>query len=460
MNRRGFLQASAAWFGSAVVAARRAPGQQATAPNDRIVVAVMGARGRGGALLATFAAQQDVDLRYLCDLDLSVLASRVKQAESITGKAPEATTDYRRVLDDAAVDALVIGTPDHWHALPAIHACQAGKDVYVEKPDGHNIREGQTMVAAARKYQRVVQLGTQARSGPMHAKVMRYLGEGNLGQVRFAKAWESSRQASIGRPSDSDPPPGFDYDTWLGPAPKRPFNIRRWHGSWRWFFDYGTGDLGNDGVHRIDVARWALETALDAQAPPKQSSSGQVPSRAHIGHSGRLPKAVSAHGGLHYFDDMQQWPDTLMVSYDYDDALLAYEMRIWTPYRLHGESEGAAVYGDQGYVVIGNRRWRAFDAQGKQILEEGGSDNTLNTQAHVRDFLTCMRTRGRPQADLATVGHPSSILCHLGNAAWRAGRTLNFDPHSYRFQGDERANQLLTRAEYRKPWLLPELATL
>jgi len=436
MKRRDFVRATAAAAALSTVASTA----QSAEANDRIGVCVMGVRGRGGALLAEFASMPDVEIRYVCDLDPGVLAARAKQVEERTGRLPRAIVDYREALDDAGVAALVLGTPDHWHALPTIHACQAGKDVYVEKPDGHNILEGRTMVAAARKYGRVVQLGTQARSGPLQLAAMQYLAEGRIGKVRFAKAWESSRQGSIGYPPDGEPPAGVDYDRWLGPAPKRPFNPRRFHGSWRWFFDYGTGDLGNDGVHRLDVARWALETAIAAQNEDK------------IG----LPCVVSAHGGKYYFDDAQEWPDTLIVSYDYPGCVLTYEMRIWSPYPLHEESEGAAVCGDEGFVVIGNRRWRAFDRKGEQVAGDAGSDNT---SGHIRNFLDCMRSRAKPNADLETVGHPSSLLCHLGNAAWRAGHTLHFDPDAYRF-AEEDANRWLARQAYREPWTLPPIDKL
>jgi len=442
MKRREVLQAAA---GLAAVSAATEFGLtgRAAEDNDRITVGVMGVRGRGGSLLMAFAAQPDVEVAYICDVDAKTLDARAKQVQDATGKRPDTVADYRRVLDDARVSALVIGTPDHWHALPTIHACQTGKDVYVEKPDGHNILEGRTMVAAARKYRRVVQLGTQARSGTMQQEAMAWIAQGHLGKVRFAKAWESASQGAIGYPSDSEPPAGVDYDRWLGPAPKRPFNPRRFHGTWRWFFDYGTGDLGNDGVHRLDVARWALETAIAAQRE-------KVPD---------LPAAVSAHGGKYYFDDAQQWPDTLMVTYDYPEAhcVLTYELRIWTPYPLHEESEGAAVCGDNGSVVIGNRRWRAFDRKGERIRESRGDDNTAG---HVRNFLECVRNRRKPNADLETVGHPSSMLCHLGNAAWRAGRTLRFDPQTCTFGGDTEANRWLTRPEYRQPWVLPTIEEL
>ena len=218
MQRREVLRAAMGLAAAGVAAELRLTGQAAEA-NDRITIAVMGVRGRGGALLTTFAAQSDVDVKYICDVDAKTLESRVKQVQDMTGKRPEAIADYRRVLDDAGVDALVIGAPDHWHALPTIHACQARKDVYVEKPDGHNILEGCTMVAAARKYERVVQLGTQARSGTFQKEAMAWIAEGHLGKVRFAKAWESAGQGAIGYPPDGPPPEGVDYDRWLGPAP-------------------------------------------------------------------------------------------------------------------------------------------------------------------------------------------------------------------------------------------------
>lgn len=438
MERRTFLGAASlvaglTVHGSSTQAARP------IGPNDKIVICAMGLRGRGGSVLSTFASQADVDVKYVCDVDDGVLQSRAAQVAERKGAKPEAIKDFRRALDDQRVDALVIGTPDHWHALPTIYGCQAGKDVYVEKPDGHNLLEGRTMVAAMKKHQRIVQLGTQARNGPHLLSAMEHLRTGVLGKVRFAKAWESARQGAIGRPPDSDPPPGVDYDLWLGPAPRRPFNRVRFHGHWRWFFDYGTGDLGNDGVHRLDIARWALESALEGQ---KEKPAG-------------LPQKVSALGGKYFFDDAQEWPDTLMVTYDFQPGyLLTYEMRVWNAYPLHEESEGAAVYGDQGYMVIGNGRWRAFDGQGQLVKEQRGG---YNDAGHVRDFLECMRTRNKPAADLETVGHPSSVLCHLGNAAWRAGRTLQFDPTTYTFRGDADANQYITRPVYRQPWVLPSL---
>jgi predicted dehydrogenase len=388
----------------------------------------------------TFASRKNVDVKYVVDVDEGVRRKHAEELGRMTGRKPEAIKDFRRALDDKEVDAIMLGTPTHWHAIPTIMACQANKDVYVEKPDAHNVVESYVMVAAMKKYRRVVQLGTQSRSGKHFQDAMRYIREGHIGRALFAKAWESARQGSIGRPADTQPPAGVDYDLWLGPAPKRPFNPRRFHGSWRWFFDYGCGDLGNDGVHRLDVAHWAFESALAAKG---EEPLGPV-------------KAVSAHGGKCYFDDMQEWPDNLMCTYDYGAGrIITYEMRIWTPYEMFGESEGAAVYGDEGYVILGNNSWRAYGPRDKLLRDEKGSYN--NTTAHVEDFLSCMETRKRPASDLETIGQPTNLLCHLGNAAWRAGRTLRFDAANCRLIDDPDAEKYLRREKYRKPWLLPKL---
>jgi hypothetical protein len=278
---------------------------------------------------------------------------------------------------------------------------------------------------------------------------MDYIRSGKLGRVLVAKAWENARQGSIGSPPDGNPPPGVNYDLWLGPAPKRPFNPRRFHGNWRWFFDYGTGDLGNDGVHRLDYARWALDTLFASRGEPPLGT----------------PRGVSAQGGKWYFDDMQQWPDTLQVNYEFSrpqgstaqvnsGLILSYELRLWSPYPYHDEKDGAVLYGDQGFIVISPNRWRAYGADNKLVGEgQCGSDAT----PHVRNFIECVKSRQRPNSDLETVGHPASFLCHAGNIAWRVGRTLRIDSATETFVGDDQANALRTRPMYRAPWTLPEV---
>jgi len=438
MDRRTFLRNSVATAAAGALAATQSA---KAAASERVRVGVIGAGGRALALNQLFAANSQAEVVAIADIDSRRLPQAVEEVTRRQQTKPRTTADFRRLIDDPQIDAIAVGTPDHWHAIPTILACLAGKDVYVEKPDGHNIVEGMTMVAAMRKHGRIVQMGSQHRSTPRMQSAVEYIRTGALGRCLVAKAWESSRQGSIGHPPDGDPPPEVDYDTWLGPAPKRRFNPMRFHGNWRWFFDYGTGDLGNDGVHRLDMAVAALSAACEAQGEPPLG----------------LPAAVVASGGKWYFDDMQEFPDTLQVTCEFAGPaprLLSYEMRVWTPYGYHGESEGSAVYGDKGYMVLGNRRWRAYGPGDKLVKEfEGGSE----AEPHVQNFIDCIKSRGKPLCDLETVGHPASILCHAGNISWRVGRKVFLDAATETFRDDAEANALRTRPEYRKPWELPEV---
>ena len=443
MLRRSFLQtnavALASCLGWPVRASAEAP------PSERVRVGFVGVGGRAASLLKEFAARRDVEIAAITDVDRRKIPAALTSVAAHSSRAPAVVSDYRRLVDDSSIDALVVGTPDHWHAIPTISACLAGKDVYVEKPDAHNMAEGQRMVAAMRKHGRLIQLGTQARSAAYMRSAVEYVRTGKLGRVLVAKAWESARQGAIGRPPDGVAPDGVDYDTWLGPAPLRPFNPRRFHGSWRWFFDYGTGDVGNDGVHRLDSALQALRVAAET-----------------AGESfARLPTKISALGGKWYFDDMQEWPDTLQVTFEFAGVgaspgrILTYEMRLWSPYRMYDETESAILYGDQGYLVISHRGWRAYAADGELLAEQKSSPQ--DTAAHVGNFVECVKSRQRPTADLETVGHPSSLLCHAANVAWRTGRQVELDSETELFVGDDAANELRSRAEYRRPWVLPEV---
>ena len=408
-----------------------------TSVNERFTVAMMGFRGRGRQLLYGFAELPEVRVKTICDVDSRLFDEAAASVEDRQGRAPGVETDFRRLLDDPDIDAVVMGTPTHWHAIPTILACQAGKHVYVEKPAGHNIAEGRAMLDAARKHNRVVQVGIQSRSGVNYREACAYIRTGALGKVVFAKGWESARQKGIGYPPDEPVPDGVDYDMWLGPAPRRPFNRNRFHGRWRWFFDYGTGDLGNDGVHRVDYARRGLEAGFAAMGK-------KLP---------EWPTAVSAAGGKFFFDDAQQWPDTLVVTWDYPGATLMYEMRNWQPTPLEGEAEGAAVYGENGYVVIGNGSWRAYDERQK-VVAAGSSAKSDDDVRHKRDMLAAIRDGGHPACDIE-IGHHASGLIHLGNIAWRTDRKLRFNAESESFLGDEEANKLLGR-KYRRPWNLPD----
>ncbi|MBM81405.1 MAG: dehydrogenase [Planctomycetaceae bacterium] len=443
MKRRQFLKHSTAMAATAAASSVLTDSQVAKgSAGERVRVGVMGAGGRAYSLNSSFAANPNAEIVAIAEIDPSRVGKTLEKVTQLQGKEPKIEKDFRKLIDDDSIDALVVGTPDHWHAIPTILACLAGKDVYVEKPDSHNIVEGQRMVAAMRKHKRIVQMGSQHRSTTRLQSALEYIKTGALGKCLVAKAWESTRQGNIGFPKDSNPPAGVDYDMWCGAAPKRPFNVNRFHGRWRWFFDYGTGDLGNDGVHRLDMAFAALSTAVQAEG----------------GKPLYLPRRIASFGGKWYFNDAQEFPDTLQVSYQYDDEtvprILTYEMRIWAPYGFHGESEGSAVYGDKGYIILGNRRWRAYGPGNKLIKEVAGDSHEA---PHVQNFIDCIKSRKKPYCDVETVGHPASVLCHAGNISARVGRELVLDSKTEVFENDDEANALRGRPEWRKPWILPEV---
>ncbi len=425
-TRRTFLHQSAA-LGLGLTLGRTG---KATPANDRISVACIGVRGRGNSVMNSFADEPDCDITHICDVNESTRQARGTQMKQKTGLMPVLVNDYRDLLDDPSVDVFMVATPDHWHALPTIHGCLAGKDVYVEKPASHNILEGKTAVAAAHKHDRIVQVGTQIRSAPFLRDARDYIQSGALGKTIFGKAWETARNRAVKLPADSPAPPELDYDLWQGPVAERPHNVAIVRGAWRWLFDYGTGDLGNDGVHRIDYCRYAmgLET---------------------------MPEAICTSGGKFFFEDDQEWPDTMIVHYEYPGKLLQYEMRLWSRPKLFGITEGAAVYGENGWVLITNNNWKAYDASGK-VVKQGEGDSRQTQQAHIRNFLDAVRSRDRKSLNQEIQsGHISSSMCHAGNISWRTGNKLRFDPTTETFD-DADANQYVGR-EHRKGFELPRI---
>ncbi len=420
-SRRAFLKTSAvlAAGGSALASA---------APNERVSVACIGVRGRGNSVMGSFLAEPDCEVTHLCDVREAVLEQRGAEVKAKTGKMPKLVRDYRELLDDPSIDAFMVATPDHWHALLTIAGCLAGKDVYVEKPASHNILEGKVAVAAARHRDRMVQMGTQIRSAAFLREAREFVESGALGKVISGKAWETGRSGEVKLAPDIPPPAGIDYDLWQGPSPERPYNPTIVEGAWRWMFDYGTGDLGNDGVHRIDYCRYVM--GLDD-----------------------WPETVSASGGKYFFDDDQQWPDTLFVTYDYPGRVLQYEMRLWSKPRLFDAGEGAAIHGENGWLLLTNTSWKAYDPDGK-IIREGSSDS--GQQAHVRNFLDAVRSRKRESLNQEILsGHISTVMCHAGNIAWRTGKKLRFDPGTETFD-DPAANALVGR-EHRQGFELPQV---
>ncbi|MER3416135.1 MAG: gfo/Idh/MocA family oxidoreductase [Gemmataceae bacterium] len=447
--------------------------------NDRIHVAVIGFHGQGRAHLSGFARLADCEVTAICDVDSSLADMGMKIVEDAQKKRPKYYQDLRKLLEDKDVDVVTIATPNHWHALAAIWAIQAGKDVYVEKPVSHNVWEGRRIVDFARKYQKIVQTGTQSRSNEGMRELIDYILSGKIGTVYLARGLCYKRRPSIGPRTETPVPPGVDYNLWLGPAPEKPITRRRFHYDWHWFWDYGNGDLGNQGIHEMDKARWGL---------------GQ--------HA--LCRAVLSIGGRFGYEDAGETANTQVCWYDYGTQQLIFEVRGLptdhpkdAPAAFHVKKQnwvGNIWYGTEGIAVSNSYAVGAvFTPQGELVRKFSGGGN------HYQNFIKAVRSRRHTDlnADIEE-GHLSSALCHLGNISYRLGKAqdpqapvegstremqetvqemlrhlqdngarvqglfrvgprLTFDPTRERFPNYEEANRLLTR-DYRKPFVVPERA--
>lgn len=421
--RREFLRTTALAAASFPIAV---PGLAKAPPSERVRVALIGAGGRGRGLVNAFASEPDVEITHVCDADRTRAAEVAEEIGKTHAKSPAIEQDLRRVFDDKSVDAVVIATPDHWHALATVWACQAGKHVYVEKPASQTLWEGRQMVAAARKYDRRVQVGTQSRSAPHYLEMVKALREGKIGTLLTAKAWNSQRRPNLSDAADSSPPEGVDYNLWLGAAPERPFNPNRFHYAWHWMWDYGTGDIGNDGIHDLDIARWGLGAALPNRV-------------ACMGH--RL------------VNDRWETPDSFTVAFEFESPkqVLTFEQRDWSPYVQEGYENGTAFYGTEGYILAGRSGWRLF--RGNQ--EQSVSKLDFSDAPHRRNFLDAIKSGTTLNADIEE-GHRSAVLAHLANIAYRTGSYgLNFDPATEMIVGNDSADALRRRA-YRAPFVIPD----
>ncbi len=433
-NRRGFLT-TAATAQLAVTAIQGAPARAAAdAASKPLPVAVIGCGGMGRSHLATLAGRDDVQVAWVCDVDRERLATAAKMITDAGKPQPKSTTDLREVLADESVRAVWIATPDHWHGPAAILAADAGKHVYVEKPCAHNLREGRLMIEAARRNGVVMQVGTQSRSTAHVRQAMQLLQDGAIGEVLVAKAWNSQRRNSLGRQQPTDPPAVLDYDAWVGPAAWQPYQANLLHGIWRFWQNFGCGDIGNDGVHEIDIARWGLDVD-------------------------RHPDRVAGLGGLYAVDDDQQYPDTQYCIYEWSTPetvgtkQLIFEQRDWSPYVQEGHENGNAFYGTKGMLVLGKKSgWQLYGERNKLVDQADGS---FSLPPHYDNFLACIHDGGRPHADIEE-GHRSAALVHLGNIACRHGRTLVFDPANEAILDDSEANAGLRRAYRGDHWAVPQ----
>ncbi len=429
-SRRQFLKHTS--FGLAAVASFEMSRGKAASPNEKLVVGLIGCGGRGNHDANLFKSVPNVEIAYVCDVDE---ARRQAAAKSLGIAANQAVSDLRKMLDDKSVDAVIVTTPDHWHSPASILACDAGKHVYVEKPISHNVREGRLLVEAAARNKVNVQHGTQSRSTAMMIDAVKLLRDGIIGDVLVAKCWNIQRRGSIGRGQDTAPPAGFDYDNWVGPATMIPYRTNRVHNRWTWWYHFGTGDMGNDGVHDIDYTRWGL--GVDTH-----------------------PTKVAGLGGKFLLDDDQEFPDTQQVTFEFsgngkpgDRRLLIYEQRLWsTNYPLNVDS-GAEFYGTKGQMFLSRRGKIQVFADRNQPVPISIKPEPQNDAAHVRNFCDSIREGKSLNAD-ALAGHLSSSLCHLGNIATRLGRSLTFDPQSEQIVGDDEANALVRRP-YRDHWATP-----
>ena len=399
--------------------------------SDRVRLALIGARNQG-RLVAGRAMQQGAEIATVCDIDEEIQRKFAAEAETLQKKRPAMVNDFRRVLEDKSIDGVIIAPPDHWHTHMALLACQAGKDVYVEKPLSQTIREGQLIRDAARKYNRIVQVGTQRRSFEHCISAAEYVGSGKLGPICLIRAWTCQVRKSIGNPPDGTPPAGVNYDAWLGPAPKRPFNPNRFHYNWRFFWDYGSSELGNQGVHKLDMVMAAIQKLR--------------------GKDKCLPVRISSTAGIHWLKDAKEVPDTQVVTYDFGDLTVVYELHSFQDYHpVEGIKTGVAFYGPESTLLVDNYGWKVVYGNKKEpgpaVKASGGS--------HEGNFIACVKSRQRPNSDVE-IGRLSTMLCQLGNISHHLRRDVRFDPETETFGSDKEANAYLTK-NYRREYPLPKV---
>ncbi len=407
--------------------------------NEKIVVGLIGCKGMGWSNLDRFLNVETVECKALCDVDQNVLNQRASELEERTGKKPRLYNDYRKLLEDKDIDAVIVATPDHWHCLQTVHACEAGRDVYVEKPVGRTNAECEVMVSAARRYKRVVQAGQWQRSGQHWKDAVDYVQSGKLGNIRVVKAWAyQGWMDTIPVKPDQQVPDGVDYKMWLGPAPDRPFNPNRFHFNFRWYWDYAGGLMTDWGVHLIDIVLYAMNPGG--------------------------PKSIMSSGGKFGFpDDAMETPDTQQAIYEFEDFSMIWEHAAGIDGGPYGRNHGVAFIGNNGTLVVDRGSWEVLPETEqmdgktqdsiKRVHPSGGGGDHL--QNHVNNFLDAIKSRERPAADIEIAAN-TAIISNLGNIAFLTGEKLHWNHSTGEFKNNKKANSYLKPA-YHGQWKFPEV---
>lgn len=461
LRKSGKLTLGLAVGGAAITAPRRA---KAVSPNEKIVIAVVGVRGRGAALSIDFAMQPNCEVGYLADVDTSLFSStdtlrydvpwhpssvrglrRLEGFVKTQGKAPKTVQDFRRILDDKSVDAVVIATPDHWHALAAVWTCQAGKDVYVEKPVSHCPWEGRKMIEVARTNHRIVQAGTQSRSAPCYADAKKYITDGKLGKIHFCRVCNMKTWGNFPMTPDCEPPKGFDWEMWNGPAPDQKYNVTLRNG-WHHFWRYSGGDIINDSIHQLDLARWLCGV--------------------------EYPTSIYSTGGRFNQEGAAETPDTQIAVWNFDKLEMVFEQTLYTPYIQKSDmemrntdglwpywpqnTERLEIYGEDGMMCVCRHGvgWQVFGRpKGRRPVVVAEKHGRFPDAEHKENFLSCIRNRNTPNADIRE-GHLSALLAQTANISYRlGGQKLLLDAKTETFTNSPEGNAMLKR-EYRKPWTI------
>ncbi len=425
MERRTFVKTTAA--AAAAPAASFAAAGRVLGANDRIRVAVLGVNGRGQSHMNGLQPLENVEVTTFVDPDLEIAAKRAGEFETKHGHKPKIVQDLRRVLDAKDIDVVTVATPNHWHTLAAIWACQAGKDVYVEKPATHVYNEGLSLVAAARKYNRIVQHGVQLRSSEAIREAVQKLRDGAIGDVYMGRVnifkWRDALEAA----PDENPPKDLDYNLWVGPGKWRPYSKRHVHYNWHWTWDFGNGEIGNQGIHETDMLQWGLGVTL--------------------------PTRISSMGGKYLWQDHRETPEALSTTMEFgnENKLAEVSVRFWHSNHETGSANGNLFYGSDGYMAIsGYTKWEIFRGRKPKLVDSGEAPTR-----HFENFIKAVRSRKtEDQNGPVETAHYAAGLAHLGNIAFQRGKVLDFDPRAQQFTNDKRANEMLTKT-YRKGFEVP-----